>query len=182
MFGKLFGNKASDNMSGDNLEIERKFLVQQMPIEKPCRTHIIRQGYIAREANNSVRIRQKDDQFILSVKMPDQGISRFEVEKPVTVEEAEILFNSCLTPVIRKKREIYEIGNYIWELDIFDGANRGLIVAEVELSSIDEDVLLPDWVGPEVTGSQKFYNANLSQNPFTNWGVSYQLLLDRMGG
>lgn len=165
-----------------NVEIERKFLLLAQPQAKPERKHKIRQGYIARDGGNVVRIRQKDDHYILSVKTPAQGIGRFEIETNINADEAEVLFKACAQPAIEKIREIYHVGDHIWEVDIFEGANKGLIVAEVELSSENEKFDRPNWLGPEVTGFQKFYNANLSVNPFKNWGVTYGDLVARMGG
>ena len=163
-----------------NVEIERKFLLLSLPKIKADRSHKIRQGYIAREGGNVVRIRQQDDDYILCVKTPAKGIGRHEIEVNIDAHEADALFAACAQPAIQKTREIYPIGDHIWEVDIFEGANKGLIVAEVELSSEDEKVTLPDWIGPEVTGFQKFYNANLSANPFKNWGVSYDGLVKRI--
>ncbi|MBL4800565.1 MAG: CYTH domain-containing protein [Emcibacter sp.] len=175
MIGRLFGKKPQVNV-----EIERKFLLSSIPSEKPERRYKIRQGYIAREAGNVVRIRAQDDKYILSVKTPAKGIGRFEIETMVNGDEAEVLFKACPQPLIEKIREIYPVGNHIWEVDIFTGANEGLIIAEVELSSEKEKFDLPDWIGPEVTGFQKFYNANISMSPFNRWGVKYADLVARM--
>ncbi|NOZ43030.1 MAG: CYTH domain-containing protein [Alphaproteobacteria bacterium] len=165
-----------------NIEIERKFLIVARPTEKPERRHKIRQGYIAREARNVVRIRDQDGQYILSVKTPAKGIGRFEIETNISTDEGKVLFAACARPPIEKIREIYPVKGHIWELDIFTGDNKGLIVAEVELSSETEEVMLPDWIGPEVTGLKKFYNANLSLRPFKSWGVTYADLVARMDG
>lgn len=165
-----------------NIEIERKFLVRALPPEKPERRHKIRQGYIAREGGNVVRIRDQDGRYILSVKTPAKGIGRFEIETEITADEGRVLLAACARKPIEKIREIYPAGGHIWEVDIFNGASKGLIVAEVELSSETEKVTLPDWIGPEVTGLKKFYNAHLSVRPFNSWGVSYQELVARLGG
>jgi len=165
-----------------NVEIERKFLITSKPEIKFARSHKIRQGYVARDGGNIVRIRQQDDRYILSVKTPAKGTGRYEIETNIGAAEARVLFDSCAQKPIEKIREIYLIGDHVWEVDIFGGANKGLIIAEVELSSEREKVTVPSWVGPEVTGFQKFYNANLSVNPFKNWGVSYGDLAARMGG
>ncbi|VAX08382.1 hypothetical protein MNBD_ALPHA03-1897 [hydrothermal vent metagenome] len=177
MIRGLFGRREKVNV-----EIERKFLILSRPDGKPQRIHRIRQGYIAREGGNMVRIRQQDDRYILCVKTPAKGRGRYEIETNINTDEAKVLFAACAEKPIEKTREIYSIGNHIWEVDIFEGANKGLIVAEVELSSEQEKVTLPDWIGPEVTGFQKFYNANLSISPFKGWGVSYGDLVVRMGG
>jgi len=180
---KLFGGGAQAN-----LEIERKFLLRARPYRKPDRIHKIRQGYLARETGNVVRIRQKDQRYILSVKCPVQGrkggkgLVRHEVEVEVDAAAARVLFAACPRPLIEKRREIYVLGEHLWEVDVFDGANKGLIIAEVELKSATEQVCPPGWIGPEVTGLQKFYNAHLAQNPFCNWGVTYAELVQRMQG
>lgn len=175
MIKSLFGKEPKVNV-----EIEHKFLLSSKPDAKPERRHKIRQGYIAREAGNVVRIRQQDDIYILSVKTPAKGMGRYEIETNINAPEAEILFKACTRPPIAKIREIYTVGRHVWELDIFEGANKGLIVAEVELSSEGEKFDLPDWIGPEVTGFQKFYNANLSVTPFGSWRVKYADLVARM--
>ncbi|VAW04242.1 hypothetical protein MNBD_ALPHA01-1455 [hydrothermal vent metagenome] len=165
-----------------NVEIERKFLILSQPVEKPEKIYKIRQGYVAREGGNMVRVRQQDDSYILSVKTPAKGIGRYEIETKINADEAGVLFAACTHPPIEKIRKIYPVGNHVWEVDFFTGANKGLIVAEVELSAEDEKFTLPRWIGPEVTAFQKFTNANLSINPFKNWAVKYEDLVERMGG
>jgi len=177
MMNGLFGKKAKVNV-----EIERKFLLLALPHEKAAKCHKIRQGYIARDGGNVVRIRQKDDAFILSVKTPTKGIGRYEIETNVTKEEAKVLFAACQQKPIVKTRKIYAVGDHLWEVDIFEGDNKGLIIAEIELAAENEKFILPQWVGPDVTGLQKFYNANLSQNSFKNWGVTYADLVARLDG
>lgn len=172
----LFGGKKP------YMEIERKFLIVARPPEKPERSHRIRQGYIAREGGNVVRIRDQDGDYILGIKTPTRGIGRFEIETTINSDQGRILFAACTRPAIEKIREIYPVGDHVWEVDIFKGANKGLIVAEVELSSETEKFILPDWIGPEVTGLHKFYNANLSLRPFKSWGVAYEDLVERLCG
>lgn len=162
------------------IEIERKFLIKKKPAVPPVASQFIRQGYIAREGGNTVRIREQNGIYILSVKARSEGIGRHELEWEVPKEEGEILFSVLPHAAIEKTREIYEYAGLTWELDIFAGVNKGLVVAEVELASEDQHVELPDWVGPEVTGLSKFYNANIATNPFSNWGISYDGLVDRM--
>lgn len=162
------------------IEIERKFLVLKSPPQKPDRCHRITQAYIAREGGTTVRVRQKDDRYILGIKTTRAGDGRHELEYDISRTDAEILFASSSKQLIEKTRDIYELDGHIWEVDVFSGANQGLVVAEVELDSLDEKVILPDWIGPEVTHLSKFYNANLSELPFKNWGVSYAGLLERL--
>ena len=163
-----------------NVEIERKFLILKRPDQKPDKIQFIRQGYIAREGSNSVRIRELDGRYILSIKTAKIGDGRYELEYDVEQEEGEVLFSSLNHHPIIKKRELYTIGNHVWELDIFEGANKGLFVAEVELTSLRENVTIPEWVGPEVTELSKFYNANLAVRPFENWRIGYTALVSRM--
>lgn len=185
MIGKLSGGGRAQ------VEIERKFLLRAPPDRKPDRIYKIRQGYLAREAGNAVRIRQKDKRYILSVKTPapgrqggkgQAGLARHEVEVEIDAAAGRTLFAACPRPWIEKRREIYVLGDHLWEVDVFGGANKGLIIAEVELKSATEQVSPPAWIGPEVTGLQKFYNAHLAQNPFRNWGVTYAELVQRMQG
>ena len=164
------------------VEIERKFLIRKMPKGKPVHIHKIRQGYIAREGNNSVRVREKDDQFILSIKTHHQSGGRNELEYNISKEEGEVLFSSLSHDAIIKTREVYEINGLIWEIDIFEGANKGLVVAEIELENIDQVIDIANWLGPEVTELSKFYNANLASRPFEKWRVSYDALIERLEG
>jgi adenylate cyclase len=161
-----------------DIEIERKFLLKHRPEMAAVQIYKIRQAYIAQEEGNSVRIREKDGRFILSVKGPAEGeFSRHELEYEVPKADGEVLFSLAQGGLIEKTREIYELSGQIWELDIFEGANAGLFVAEIELKSEKEEVILPDWIGPEVTHLRQFYNANLSTQPFNKWGMSYEELL-----
>ena len=162
------------------LEIERKFLILNRPRSTPDQCHNIRQGYIAREGGNSIRIRQKDDRYILSIKTTHQGGGRNELEYEIAVDEGEVLFEAISHTPIVKTREVYEISDLVWELDIFEGDNQGLIIAEVELNHLDQDIELPDWIGPEVTDLSKFYNGSLSTMPFTKWRISYEALIERL--
>jgi len=162
------------------VEIERKFLITKKPVQKPDRVCKIKQGYIARENGNTVRVREIDGLYILSIKTRNETGGRNEFEYDISKEEGEVLFSSVKHPAIIKTRENYKIEDKIWELDIFEGANTGLIIAEVELSSLDETVAIPDWVGPEVTELSKFYNANIAGRPFESWRINYEALVKRL--
>ena len=165
-----------------SVEIERKFLVLRKPDRTPDSVQKIRQGYIARENGNTVRIREKDGVYILTIKTKRAGIGRNEFEIEVSQDEGEMLFSSIGHPEIVKTREIYLEGNITWEVDDFVGENSGLIVAEVELANEDQQIDLPDWIGPEVTGLSKYFNAQLATLPFSAWRISYQALIERMSG
>jgi len=169
-----------DNKEKQNLEIERKFLLTKRPAGKPLSRHRIRQAYIAREGGNVVRVRQQDDRYILCIKTPAGGISRHELEYEISAGEADILFKASAHKPVEKIREIYQGESHLWEVDFFSGENDGLIVAEVELSQEDETIIPPPWIGPEVSGLSKFYNANLSIRPFNQWGVRYEDLVARL--
>ncbi|MCQ2155616.1 MAG: CYTH domain-containing protein [Bacteroidales bacterium] len=152
------------------IEIERKFLISgdfRPGIEKSYR---ITQGYICPGSGRTVRVRLRDDKGFLTIKGPsaDGGLSRFEWEKEITVEDALSLFPLCPLK-LDKTRHIVPFGGHVFEVDEFHGDNEGLIVAEVELSSPDEEFARPDWLGQEVTGDRRFYNSQLCSNPYKNW-------------
>ena len=158
-------------MSGQ--EIERKFLVRKAGT--PWRAQAfsasdIRQGYMAVEGA-TVRIRIRDDKAFLTIKGPslDEGLSRYEFEKEISTDEAEQLFRLCEPGVIDKIRYLVPVGNHVFEVDEFFGDNLGLVVAEVELSSVDESFERPAFVGNEVTGDRRYYNSTLTHYPYNTW-------------
>ena len=152
------------------LEIERKFLVTGDGWRGRGEVLEIRQGYLAREGACVVRVRVAGERAWLTVKGRTVGISRPEYEVKIPVCEAlEMLENLCLKPLMEKRRTRLESGGLIWEVDEFLGENAGLIVAEVELTTPDQPVPLPDWVGQEVSGDPRYFNSNLLIHPFTRW-------------
>lgn len=160
-------------MSG--LEIERKFLVRQnCDFKAQSYAHDrIKQGYICSGRGRTVRVRQRDKQAYLTIKGPsaDGGLSRYEFEKEITLEEAEQLFRLCEPGIIDKTRYLVRSNcGHIFEVDEFYGENEGLIMAEVELQSPDEPFEKPDFIGKEVTGDRRFYNTHLREHPFSLWG------------
>ena len=153
------------------LEIERKFLVKgDFEKEVVSRKRIV-QGYICAEHDRTVRVRIQGDEGFLTIKSApnEKGWSRYEFEQPLTLNDANELLKLCLPGVIDKVRHWIPAGNHLWEVDVFQGENEGLVVAEIELSSEDEIFELPTWVDEEVTGDAKYYNACLSQKPFSQW-------------
>ena len=163
------------------LEIERKFLVLSKPDIKPNAVYKIRQGYVARDKGNTVRIREKNGIFILNIKTPRlESGGRHELEYEIPVDEGELLFANIAHDPIIKIREVYNIGDLKWEVDTFAGENQGLIIAEVELDSIDQDIDIPDWIGPEVTDIGNFYNATIARQPFSEWNMTYEVLLEQL--
>jgi len=152
------------------LEIERKFLVID-DSWKPqvVRSHVLKQGYLASSPGPTVRIRTSDESAFLTIKGKTIGFSRVEFEYEVPMEEAlDLLKLSANTP-IEKTRYIIKADGHVWEIDVFEGANQGLVLAEVELRSEDEQVVLPSWIGSEVSHDSRYFNSYLSQNPFNEW-------------
>lgn len=160
-------------MSG--LEIERKFLVRGDDYKRLATSHSrIKQGYICSGHGRTVRVRRRDDQAFLTIKGPsmDGGLSRYEFEKEITLDEADHLFLLCEPGIIDKTRYLVPSGPHTFEVDEFYGDNDGLVMAEVELSSPDEPYEKPAFIGREVTGDRRFYNSHLRQNPFSLWRAS----------
>ncbi|MDI6402265.1 CYTH domain-containing protein [Balneolaceae bacterium ANBcel3] len=152
-------------------EIERKFLVKgDFKPEVFKETRII-QGYLSSIPERTVRVRVKGDKGFLTVKgIGDaSGMSRYEWEKEIPVNEAEELLNICEPGVIDKTRYLVKSGDHLFEVDEFYGDNEGLIVAEVELSSKEESFDKPGWLGEEVTGDKRYYNSMLMKNPYKTW-------------
>ena len=154
-------------------EIERKFLVTgDFKAEAFKVTHIL-QGYLSSVPERTVRVRVKDDKGFITVKgaVNASGVTRFEWEKEIPVDEARLLLEICEPGVIDKNRYLVRNtdGKHIWEVDEFHGDNDGLIIAEVELADENEPFDKPAWLGEEVTGDLRFYNSMLMKNPFKNW-------------
>lgn len=153
-------------------EIERKFLVHSLDfIAEASHAQKIAQGYLNSVPERTVRIRIKDDKGFITIKGKGDatGTTRFEWEKEIDLEEAEALLNLCETGVIDKIRYLIKKGKHTFEVDIFEGENKGLIVAEIELTEANEIFEKPIWLADEVTGDEKYYNAYLSKKPFTSW-------------
>jgi adenylate cyclase len=154
------------------LEIERKFLVRG----EGWRTHgagvPYRQGYLSTVPERSVRVRLVRDKGYLTVKGITVGTARAEYEYEIPADDAsEMLDNLCEHPLIEKTRYRVQHHGLTWEIDEFEGDNAGLIVAEVELEEEDQAVILPDWVGKEVTGDPRYYNARLVNEPYARWAL-----------
>ena len=154
-------------------EIERKFLIKSLPDDMSGIT--MRQGYLQPEKERAVRIRtvEKDGskKGVLTIKGmgSKSGMSRYEFETEIPVPDADHLLSLCDQPLIEKTRFKYDHEGLIWEIDEFHGVNDGLIIAEVELESEDQQFNKPDFIGDEVTGQIKYYNMMLLKNPYTTW-------------
>ena len=154
------------------MEIERKFLVKDDSFKRLAyASDRIRQGYICSSHGRTVRVRVRGCQAFLTIKGPsiDGGLSRYEFEKEISLDEAEQLFLLCEPGVIDKTRFLVRSGNHIFEVDEFYGDNEGLVMAEVELSAPDEPYEKPDFIGKEVTGDRRYYNSHLRQYPYKEW-------------
>ncbi len=153
-------------------EIERKFLVKNDDFKECVRqSQKIVQGYLSSVPERAVRVRIKGDKGFLTVKGigNESGMSRFEWEKEISVDDAKDLLKICEPGIIDKTRYIVQYKGYVYEIDEFYGDNDGLIVAEIELESEDDIFEKPEWLGEEVTGDVKYYNAMLMKNPYKNW-------------
>ena len=147
------------------IEIERKFLVNATTfLEQATGEKKIKQGYLTKDPERTVRVRIMDQQAFLTIKGASDaaGLMRFEWEKEIPMEEAEALLKLALPTVIEKIRYTVPHGQYILEVDVFDGQHNGLILCEVELNSPQDTVVMPSWVGKEVTGDPTYYNSALS--------------------
>jgi adenylate cyclase len=154
------------------IEIERKFLVTSAIFKKEAFSqNRIKQGYLSSIPERTVRIRLKGDIAYITIKgvSNETGMSRFEWEKEIPLDEAEKLLLLCETGVIDKTRFEVKVGNHIYEVDEFYGENEGLLLAEVEIQSESEVFDKPNWLGQEVTNDNRYYNSNLSNNPFGSW-------------
>jgi adenylate cyclase len=154
------------------IEIERKFLVTSEAFLKEFKTqNRIVQGYLSSVPERTVRIRIKGEKGYLTIKGESNlsGLSRMEWEKEIDVKEAQILLQICESGIIDKIRYDIEFKNHTFEVDVFEGNNKGLVIAEIELQSENDSFEKPNWLGKEVTGDEKYYNAYLSKNPFKNW-------------
>lgn len=154
------------------LEIERKFLVKNNDYKSESyNVSFIKQGFLNSNKKRVVRVRIIDSKGYITVKglSSEDGTTRYEWEKEILIEEANSLLNLCEEGVVEKKRFFVKAGNHIYEIDEFKNMNEGLIVAEIELNSVDESFEKKTWLGVEVTGIAKYYNSELSKHPFTKW-------------
>ncbi len=152
-------------------EIERKFLVKGPFAHLAKKKTRIVQGYLSSVPERTVRVRIKGDKGYLTIKGIGNasGASRYEWEREIPVEEAQELLKLCEPGVIDKCRYEIPMGHLTFEVDEFYGENEGLILAEVELASEGETFEKPEWLGEEVTGDVRYYNAELMKKPFSRW-------------
>lgn len=149
-------------------EIERKFLVKKgwRPQSKGVR---IAQGYLSSVPERTVRVRVKGEKGYLTVKGRNEGIRRAEYEYEIPLADAEAMLSLCEQPLIEKRRCLEPFDGFTWEVDVFAGANEGLIVAEIELPAEDTPFEKPAWLGAEVSGDARYYNSSLIRHPYRDW-------------
>lgn len=151
-------------------EIERKFLVSGDPTPLARVTRRIVQGFLCEQDGTAVRVRISDDEGLLAVKKLVSVTERLEFEYGIPLDHAEeMLASMCDGQVVEKVRHEVEHAGRVWEVDVFEGANEGLVVAEIEYESHDEEIELPDWAGEEVSADFRYLNTYLAEHPFSQW-------------
>lgn len=151
-----------------HIEIERKFLVDTKLWTPSTQGIRIKQAYLA-EKGCTLRVRIADTKAYLTIKGPTTGCSRQEYEYPIPLQDAEQMIKLALYPPIEKVRYIEIIGGKKWEIDVFEGSNAPLVMAEIELESEQEDFERPSWLGAELSHDRRYTNASLSKQPFGSW-------------
>jgi adenylate cyclase len=149
------------------VEIERKFLINTELWNPTVKGIKICQGYLSIDSEKVIRVRIADEQGFLTIKGKAKGIVRTELEYEIPKNEAEVLLKMCNEFIVEKTRYKEKFKDILWEVDIFEGKNKGLFLAEIELENENQNFDLPDWVGEEVTFDYHYYNSWLSKNPFS---------------
>ena len=153
-----------------SIEIERKFLVAAESWQRQVvRTRRIKQAYLCASGPASIRVRLQDAEAVLTIKSAEAGLSRQEFEYAIPAADAGHLLALRQGAIIEKIRHDVPDGGCMWEVDVFLGENEGLVVAEIELESAGQDFGRPAWLGEEITGDHRYYNAELAQHPFSRW-------------
>lgn len=152
-------------------EIERKYLIDLDRWNPPDKGSRIVQGYMVRSRELTVRLRLRNNEAFLTIKGASRNnFTRSEFEYPIPVSDAQAMLAEFSSGnVVSKTRYLVPVGKHCWEVDIFDGANAGLAVAEIELAGEDEEFVLPEWVTEEVTGDERYNNAYLAEKPYSSW-------------
>ena len=151
-------------------EIERKFLVTGDAWRAEASGTRFRQGFLSTDPDRTVRVRAAGARGTLTIKGRTVGARRPEYEYEIPLADAEQMLDTlCKRPLIEKVRFELRAGAHLWEIDVFEGDNAGLVVAEIELESEDESFERPDWIGEEVTDDPRYFNANLVESPFRTW-------------
>jgi adenylate cyclase len=151
-------------------EIERKFLLKDDRWKKLATGVRYRQGFLSTEPERTVRVRVAGSSGWLTIKGLSVGARREEFEYSIPIADAERMLDTlCKRPLIEKTRYTLRVGTHTWEIDVFEGENEGLVVAEVELGTEDEELERPEWLGEEVTDDPRYFNSNLVAKPYRSW-------------
>ncbi len=150
-------------------EIERKFLVNRKKWNPADDGVQIKQGYLTDDPERTIRVRIAGEKAFLTVKGKAEGIKRREIEFEIPFGDAESLMEMALNLPVEKNRYKQDVENFTWEIDVFEGENKGLIIAEIELEDEDQEFPKPEWVEKEVSGDKRYYNLSLSKNPYNSW-------------
>lgn len=152
------------------IEIERKFLVVNDTYKNTVRRSLLRQGYLSAESGRTVRVRTDGQKGFITIKGKTDSFSREEYEYEIPLSDARrLLDNLCIRPLIEKTRYFLNYMGNEWVVDEFSGVNKGLVVAEIELESEEQDFDRPDWLGSEVTLDRRYFNSNLVKKPYKEW-------------
>jgi CYTH domain-containing protein len=154
------------------IEIERKFLVRNHTFKEMATRHFrIKQGFLNSHPERTVRVRLSEERGNLTIKGAgnENGTTRFELEYSIPADQAARLLAICEPGIIDKTRYEIPLDGHVWEVDVFEGENKGLIIAELELESEEEQFSVPGWLGEEVTGQIQYYNSQLSKKPYSKW-------------
>lgn len=153
------------------IEIERKFLIKHALWEEVEKGEgaFYRQGYLMQDSKKAIRVRITPQKAFITIKGLLEGMSRLEYEYEIPQVEAEEILNHFAISELTKTRYCITVQQHVWEVDVFHGANEGLIVAEIELNSEEEDFEKPDWIGMEVSEDERYYNVYLATKPFKSW-------------
>ena len=151
-------------------EIERKFLVRNDAWREGATATRFRQGFLSTHPDRTVRVRVAGTQAWLTIKGRNVGARRAEYEYEIPQSDAEQMLDAlCEQPLVEKTRYVLVVSGDTWEVDVFEGVNEGLVVAEIELASEAQTFVRPDWLGAEVTEDPRYFNSNLVSRPFTTW-------------
>ncbi|MCP5538455.1 MAG: CYTH domain-containing protein [Akkermansiaceae bacterium] len=149
------------------VEIERKFLVSgDVPLVGGVE---MMQGYLCKDVGRTVRVRLEDEKAVLTIKGETMGLTRLEYEYEIPFEDARELLDMTIDGIVEKTRYYHQSGSHTWEIDVFKRQNEGLVIAEIELTSEDEEFEKPAWVGEEVSFDPRYSNSSLSEKPFKEW-------------
>jgi adenylate cyclase len=155
-----------------NLEIERKFIVNESRLNCLDAGSDIIQGYLSNSDRTSIRVRQKDAKAYLTIKSGGNALVRTEFEYSIELNDAKyMLENLCLNLLVEKTRYNINYCQHHWTVDIFKAQNKGLVLAEIELNSVNEKFERPEWLLEEVTNNTHYYNCFLAKHPYANWSA-----------